>query len=138
MVTKRALFPLAQAAAVAAEEKKGIDLLALDVRKVSSITDCFLFVGASSHVHVRSLEDAIRSKLQVRGAHLKQVDGKRGNHWRVLDFGNLIIHIMNQNIRDFYSLERLWREGKKIPLKSSPSLSKIRRTSQSQRKPRKK
>lgn len=105
-------------AAEAASDKLGTDILALDVRRVTSVTDCFLFITGSSHIHVRALEDGIREKLAESGARLQRTDGQRGHSWRALDYGSLIIHIMDQKTRDFYSIERLWNQGKPIKLKA--------------------
>ena len=88
-----------------ADEKLGIDILALDVRKQSSITDSFVFIGATSHLHVQALEDAIREELGKMGIRPVRTDGQRGHLWRALDYGSVIVHIMDQKTRDFYAIE---------------------------------
>jgi ribosome-associated protein len=116
-----AAFKQARMAALAASERLGQDMLALDVREQTSLADCFLFVGANSHVHVRALEDGIREKMREEGTPLLRTDGQRGHLWRVLDFGGLIVHIMEKKTREFYAVERLWNEATKIALAEPPA-----------------
>lgn len=111
---KQDAFAWAQTARQAADEKLGQDILGLDVRRLTSLVDCFLFVTGTSHVHIRALEDAVRESLKSAGAELRRTDGQRGHLWRALDYGSLIVHIMDQKTRDFYSIERLWAQGKPI------------------------
>ena len=114
MVKRSPSLKYVRLAAQAASDKIGQDILALDVRGLTAVTDIFLFVGATSHVHVRALEDAVREKLRDGGANLLRTDGRRGQLWRVLDYGSLIVHIMEQKTREFYAVERLWNEAKKV------------------------
>jgi len=107
---------LAHVAAKAADEKQGKDILALDVRKLTAVTEYFLFVSGTSHVHVRALEDEIRKQAGDAGGTLRRTDGQRGYPWRVLDYGDVIVHIMDQPTREFYSIERLWNQGKRLDL----------------------
>jgi len=106
----------AKIAAQAASDKLGVDIVALDVRPLTTLADVFLFVGATSHVHVRALEDSIRETLSAEGAKLIRTDGQRGHLWRVLDFGGLLVHIMEQKTREFYAVERLWNAAKEVPV----------------------
>jgi ribosome-associated protein len=106
----------AKIAAQAASDKLGVDIVALDVRPLTSLADVFLFIGATSHVHVRALEDAVREAVSETGAKLIRTDGQRGHMWRVLDFGALIVHIMEQKTREFYAVERLWNAAKQVPV----------------------
>jgi ribosome-associated protein len=119
-------FQLARLAAKAADQKLGRDILLLDVRSQSSVTDCFVFVSGTSHVHVRALEDAIREAMRESGANLLRTDGQRGNVWRVLDYGSILIHIMDNKTREYYSVERLWDQAKKI---SAPAAKPVKRRS---------
>lgn len=110
---------LAKLAAKIADEKIGEDILVLDVRKESSLADFFIFVSGSNHIHIRAVEDAVREELRSVGAKLIRTDGQRGHLWRALDYGSLIVHIMDHKTREFYSLERLWERGKEVKWKKS-------------------
>ncbi len=115
-------------AAQVADDKLGKDITILDVRGQSSATDCFVFVGATSHLHVRSLEDGIREALKTGGVQLIRTDGQRGHLWRVLDYGTVLIHIMDQKTREFYGVERLWDQAKKVAfLKETKPKKKTRK-----------
>jgi ribosome-associated protein len=111
---------LARLAAKIADDKLGSDITVIDVRGNSAVTDCFVFVGATSHLHVRSLEDGIRQGLKESGAQLIRTDGMRGHLWRVLDYGNVLVHIMDKKTREFYAVERLWDQGKKVAFEVTP------------------
>lgn len=110
----------ARLAAEAAFDKIGEDVVALDVRGMSSVTDIFVFISGTSHIHVRALEDAVREKLSDAGATLKRTDGQRGHTWRALDYGDIIVHIMDKPTREFYAIERLWNMAKPIKLVDAP------------------
>ena len=107
-------FKFARIAARAADEKIGEDILAFDVRRESTLADCYLLVTGSGHIHIRAIEDAIRESLREAGADLRRTDGQRGHMWRALDYGSLIVHIMDQKTREFYAMEKLWERGKRI------------------------
>lgn len=110
-------FEYAKVAAEASSDKLGVDIVALDVRPLTTLAEVFLFVGATSYVHVRALEDAVRESLAEKtNAKLIRTDGQRGHLWRVLDFGSLIVHIMEQKTREFYAVERLWNAAKQVPV----------------------
>jgi ribosome-associated protein len=108
----------AKLAAAVADEKIGQDIVILDVRGQTAVSDFFVFVGATSHLHVKSLEDSIRERLKGEGATLLRTDGQRGHLWRVLDYGSMLVHIMEQKTREFYGVERLWDQGKRVAAKA--------------------
>lgn len=108
-----------RAAAKAADDHKGEDIVAFDVRGQSSIADSFLFISGTSHIHIRALEDAVREELKKEGATLSRTDGQRGHTWRALDYGDFIIHIMDKKTREFYAMERLWEGARPITLNLS-------------------
>lgn len=114
-------FQHARMAARAADDKLGEDILAFDVRRESSLADCYLLITGTSHIHIRALEDAVREALRVSGAELRRTDGQRGHLWRALDYGSLIVHIMDQKTREFYAMEKLWERGKKIDWSGKPA-----------------
>lgn len=119
---------LARLAAQTADEKLGRDIVVLDVRRQSSLTDYFIFVSATSHLHVRSLEDAIRESMRELDAKLLRTDGQRGQVWRVLDYGSILIHIMDEKTREFYSVERLWDQAKRISISPAKTPAKKRKS----------
>lgn len=100
---------LAVRAAHAADSKKGADILLLDVRKTTALASYFLIVSAESSAHMMALAEHLRVDFNKQGVQLLHTEGrsKRGR-WAVLDYGGLIIHILERETREFYALERLW------------------------------
>jgi len=113
--TDRAL-DLTQAAAAAAVDKLGTDLIAYDVSEQLAITDVFLVVTASNERQVGAVVDGIEEAL--RGLDTKPVrrEGDREQRWVLLDYLDLVVHIQHTDERKFYALERLWSDCPVIPL----------------------
>jgi ribosome-associated protein len=113
--TERAL-DLTRIAAEAAVDKLGTDLVAYDVSEQLAITDVFLVVTASNERQVGAVVDGIEEAL--RGADVKPVrrEGDREQRWVLLDYLDLVVHIQHTEERQFYALERLWRDCPQISL----------------------
>jgi len=98
-----------------ADNKKAEDILILDVREVSSVTDYFVIASGSSEPHLRAIVDEIRDKLRddyhVRP---KAVDGTLHTAWVVLDYFDVIVHVMRGDVRERYDLETLWGDAPRV------------------------
>lgn len=92
----------------ALEEIKGIDLLALDVSKITSIADSIIIASGSSHRHVQSLADNVLRRAREAGVRPLGVEGEQVGDWVLVDLGDVIIHVMRPEVRAFYNLEKLW------------------------------
>jgi len=114
---------LARAAALAADDKKAEQIIALDVSEKMPLADVFLIASGANERQVVSIVDAIEEKLQADGAHALRREGARGGRWAVLDFNDLIVHVMHQEDRAYYELERLWKDCPVVPLPSAPVAS---------------
>lgn len=97
------------------DEKKAIDPLLMDLRKVNSYLDFFLIATGNSQIHCRSLARDIVKFLSARGM---REYGKHdlNSEWIILDFGELIIHVFTEEMRSYYRLEKLWADAEKIVL----------------------
>ena len=95
----------------AAESKAAEDPLALDVRTLVSFADTFLIVSGRSDRQVRAIADAIEEALGERGARALGVEGAAEGRWALLDFGDLIVHVFQRDVRESYALERLWSDA---------------------------
>ena len=106
---------LAEACRLYAEEKKAEDVIILDVREVSTITDYFVIATGTSEPHVRAIwtEVADSIKQQHRVA-VGKPEGVRNNKWVVLDYFDVIVHVMIKDIRDEYDLEGLWNDAPQV------------------------
>lgn len=99
-------------AITAVEEKKALTPVVLDLRGISEITDYFLICSGQTPIQVRAIADNLLDKMKEAGVVTPQKEGYHDGRWILLDFGNLIIHIMHQADRDFYALEHLWHQAK--------------------------
>jgi ribosome-associated protein len=98
-----------------ADNKKADDIVILDVRELSSVTDYFVIASGSSEPHLRAIVDEITDKLREDLAlRPKAVDGTLQAAWIVLDYFDVIVHVMRQDVRDRYDLETLWGDAPRI------------------------
>jgi ribosome-associated protein len=98
-----------------ADNKKAEDIVILDVRKLSSVTDYFVIASGTSEPHLRAIVDEITD--QLREEHLvrpKAVDGTLKAAWVVLDFFDVIVHVMRGDLRERYDLEALWGDAPRV------------------------
>ena len=100
--------PLQQLVVNAASEKKAFDVLILDLRNRSDLTDCFMICSANSKIHVQAIVDAIIERCHMGKIKPLGIEGYSGGYWVVIDLGDLIAHIFHKEARLHYDLERLW------------------------------
>lgn len=93
-------------------DKKGMNILALDLRNVSNMTDYFLIAEGSVDRHVIGIYRAIIEDLQKEGRTPLHTEGEQVGDWVVIDYGDIIIHLFTPEMREKYALEQLWHEGK--------------------------
>ena len=98
----------------ALDDKKGIDIKVINIENVSVIADYFIITSGSNVNQVKALADNVQEELNKAGYDYKQIEGYNTANWILMDYGNIIIHIFNQDDRLFYDLERIWRDGKII------------------------
>lgn len=104
----------AKRAAGLAAEKKALDVTVLEIGRVSLITDYFIIMSGSSQRHVQSLADFILEEFKNADIKLLNQAGYREGRWVLLDYGDLVIHIFQEEERKFYNLERLWGNAPKV------------------------
>ncbi len=102
----------AEAAAAAISGKKGQDIALLDVSEKVVVTDVFVIATGTSTRHVKSLVDEVEERLH-RDLDRKPLrrEGKEHGHWVLLDYGDVVVHVFDQETRDYYQLERLWADA---------------------------
>lgn len=101
---------LALAAASAADEKSGRDILIIDVHKRLSLTDYFVVVTASNARQVKAIIDAVEEKLRKLGVKVAKREGTSEGQWVLLDFVDVVVHVQDEEARGYYDLPRLWRD----------------------------
>jgi len=98
-----------------ADNKKAEDIIILDVRKISSVTDYFVIASGTSEPHLRAIVEEITDQLrQARNVRPRAVDGTVHGAWVVLDFFDVIVHVMRPDVREHYDLEGLWGDAKRV------------------------
>lgn len=99
----------------ALDEKKGLDIKVIDIHEVSVLADYFIIASGSNQNQVQAIVDNVEEQLGRAGYEPKQIEGTKNSSWILMDYGDLIIHIFDEENRLFYDLERIWRDGKEIP-----------------------
>ena len=94
----------------ALEEMKGQDIVTLDVEKLTSITDYMVLVSGTSNRHVKAMVDHVAEQAKEFGEPSRGVEGRETNEWVLVDLGDVLVHVMQRQSREFYDLERLWSE----------------------------
>ena len=112
---------LAQLCREFADNKKAENITILDVRKLSSVTDYFVITSGTSAPHLRAIVDEVTDKLRdEHGVRPRAVDGTIHAAWVVLDYFDVIVHVMRRDMREYYDLDGLWGDAKQLkPQKSS-------------------
>src|SRR5271169_1067956 len=105
----------AQLSAEAADNKKAFDILILDLRSLTYITDYFIICSASNSSQVGAIADGITHALAEAGAHPSHIEGETEASWVLMDYGDIVVHIFNQQTRIYYSLEKLWGDAPRVP-----------------------
>jgi ribosome-associated protein len=100
----------------AASDKKAHDLVVLDLRPVATFTDYFLIASGTNARQVQAISDEITERLRREGTRAERIEGYKTAEWVLVDYGDFIVHIFEDKARRFYDLERLWREGVRVPL----------------------
>jgi ribosome-associated protein len=103
----------------AAQERKVDDVVGLDVREISSFADTFIIATGTSDRHVRSVADSIEAALKALGEPPMGIEGYDEGRWVLVDCGDTIVHIFQQEIRDHYDLERLWSDAPALELEAA-------------------
>ncbi len=115
--TKRPRVPAVILAAVAAvRDKKGEDVLALDLREADAFTDFFIVCTGQNRRQVQAIADAVEAALKTKKLRPSHVEGYERGEWVLLDYFDFVVHVFAPNARMFYGLERLWGSAHPIAL----------------------
>ena len=100
---------LRQLVITALEDLKGEDIVELDVKDKTSVTDLMILVSGTSSRHVKSIADNVVSEAKDAGVKPLGVEGEAQAEWVLVDLGDIVVHVMQPHIREFYDLEKLWQ-----------------------------
>jgi ribosome-associated protein len=99
---------LSDLAVDALEELKAKDIVKLDVRNLTTVTDFMIVASGTSKRHVKAIADAVADKARAAGHRPTGIEGAEGSEWILLDLQDTLVHVMQPRVREFYNLEKLW------------------------------
>lgn len=113
-MTQKQSKEMARLAYQAMEDKKARDIRIINISEISVLADYFLIASGSNKNQVQAMVDNVQEELHKAGFVPKQVEGYNSANWILLDYGDIIIHVFDEENRLFYDLERIWRDGSVI------------------------
>lgn len=99
--------------------KKALDIVALDVRGLSDVTDVYIIASATSRRHAQTIVDAVEEALRSAGEKGYHVEGYETARWTLIDAGDVIVSVFQEEARDYYQLERLWGDAEPFELEGA-------------------
>ena len=114
---------LALLAAEVCDEKKAKEIIVLDVRKITSISDYFIVCSTSNERQARAIADDLRVRMKELGKREMGVEGIEDARWVLQDFGDIVLHIFHESQREFYDIEGLWADAKQVRWKKASKKS---------------
>lgn len=107
-------YAVARAAADALADKKALDVVLLDVGDLLAITEVFVIATGTSRPHAQSLADNVVERLKEAGRRPLRDEGRAQAEWILLDYGDFVVHVFQPEPRQFYGLERLWGDARRL------------------------
>ncbi|WP_211745533.1 ribosome silencing factor [Paenibacillus sp. Marseille-Q4541] len=105
---------LLQIAVEAADDKKAMNVVALDLQGVSLVADYFVICHGNSDTQVQAIATEIRKRVQESGVRIKGLEGMDSARWVLMDLGDVVVHIFHRDEREYYNIERLWSDAKVV------------------------
>lgn len=116
----------AQRAAAVCLDLKANDVVILNLKSVSDMTDCFVIASGTSDTHVRAIADHVMEELRKEGMRAHHVEGLQQGRWVLLDYVDFVVHVFHPALREFYQLERLWGDAESIPVEAEPATGSLK------------
>lgn len=111
-----ASLELAKEIAGILDHKKAANVRVIGIRDISILADYFVIATGTSSTHVKSLADEVEYELKQKELLPDHLEGHNSNSWILMDYGSVIVHIFQKEMRDFYDLERLWVDGEQVDI----------------------
>lgn len=105
---------LLQIAVEAADDKKAMNIVALDLQGVSLVADYFVICHGNSDTQVQAIATEIRKRVQEAGVQIKGLEGMNSARWVLMDLGDVVVHVFHRDEREYYNIERLWSDAKVV------------------------
>lgn len=116
MSLKNGASKLLDVIAQAIFDKKGVNILALDVAGISTMTDNLVIAEGNVDRHLKALCSSVLDAMKQRGCAPLHVEGNNDSDWVIIDFGDIVVHLMTAEMREKYAIEQLWKEGRIVDL----------------------
>ena len=110
------LLQAAKDAAAALDSKFGKDIVVLDISEISTIADYFVITEGRNQSQINAMVEGVEEALDKHGIMLKHIEGLQRADWVLMDYGDIIIHVFNEESRAFYQLERTWKDSKVVEM----------------------
>lgn len=114
------VLPFVEAASAALLGKKAPSVTILDVSKLSSVADRFVIASGASRISVQAMADAVREELESLGRAPLRMEGLQEARWVCLDYGDMVVHVFQHAVRDYFDLERLWADAPRDIRREAP------------------
>ena len=125
---------LVKTAIAALEDMKAVDIKVLDVRDVTDVADCMIIASGNSDRHVKSIADRVVERAKQAGFRPFGMEGEQGGEWVLVDLNDVIVHVMQAKVREFYALESLWDVVPKSPARKAATKAKAKSASKAKAK----
>lgn len=102
----------------ALEDKKAENIQLIDISEVSTVADYFVITNGANSSQIQALSDNVEEKLAAHEIRPRSIEGYNAANWILMDYNDFLVHIFDKESRGFYDLERMWRDGKVIDIKS--------------------
>ena len=105
---------MARLAVEALEDKKAVDVRILNIEQISTLADYFIIASGTNRNQVQAMADNVEETLGKAGYQIRQTEGYQNANWILMDYGDLVIHLFDEENRLFYDLELIWRDGQEV------------------------
>jgi ribosome-associated protein len=100
----------------AVEDKKAMNVLALNLKGISLLADYFVICHGNSDVQVQAIATAVKKKAEEHGLQVRRIEGFDSARWVLVDLGDVVVHVFHRDEREYYNIERLWSDAKVVEL----------------------
>lgn len=114
---------LARQIAEVAADKKGQDIISLDLKNISLVADYFVIISGGSVRQVKAIVEAIKDGIGRSGVNPERIEGEREGLWVLLDYGGVVVHVFHKEAREYYQLEMLWADAPRLELETGTQTS---------------
>ncbi len=98
-------------------DKKAKDIVILDLKGITTIADYFVICSGENPIHIKALSEEIEERFSKDKVRPIGIEGQDNAQWVLMDYGDIVVHIFNEDTRDFYQLEKLWLDAPRVPIK---------------------